>query len=393
MTESGSNKRKPALLIVAGVFAVAAIAAGVHHYQVGRWQVETDNAYVGGNVVQISPQSAGTVIAIAADDTDWVQAGQVVVRLDPTDAQVSLQQAEADLARTVREVRTLFATTQSLRAQIALKEADSQRAQSELSRAKADYQRRAELKGSGAISAEELANAAATQKSVQAQALSAQSAVVAAKEQLLANLAQTDGTRVATHPSVLRAAAVYRAAYLATQRAGLVTPVSGYVAKRSVQIGAKVTAGTPLMGIVPLDQVWVDANFKEAQLRDLRLGQPVQLHADVYGDDVIYHGKVAGLSAGTGGAFALIPAQNATGNWIKVVQRVPVRIVLNPDELKAHPLRIGLSMTAIIDTHNQQGSQLAAVQRSKPAFETQVYDGLATPAEARIEAIIQANAT
>ena len=352
----------------------------------------TDNAYVQGNVIQITPQIGGTVQAILADDTDFVKAGQPLVQLDPADARIALEQAEANLAQTVRQVRTLYANNGTLAAQVTLREADVNRAQSDLARAVDDFNRRQSLAGNGAVSKEEL-NHAQTQLAAARSALAAaQAAAVAAREQLVSNRAMTDGTTVEQHPSVQAAAAKVREAWLATQRAALPAPVDGFVARRTVQIGQRVAAGTPMMSIIPLQQVWVDANFKEVQLRNIRIGQPVTLTADVYGKKVEYRGTVAGLGAGTGAAFALLPAQNATGNWIKVVQRVPVRVALDPQQLAENPLRVGLSMDATVDVSNQDGKTLADVPRSSAVAQTQVYSVLDRGADAEVRRVIVANA-
>src|SRR5574337_1024816 len=295
--EAPNGRRKRLLLALSAAFAAAGIAYGAHWALVGRYVEQTDDAYVAGNVVQITPQTAGTVLAIHADDTDFVQAGEPLVQLDEADAKVALDQAEAQLAQTVREVRTLFATSDA-------------------------------LAGTGAVSGEELGHARTA-------LAAAEAALGTAREQLASNRALIDHTTVEQHPNVARAAGRVREAWLAFERASIPAPVTGYVAKRSVQVGQRVAPGAPLMAVIPLDQVWVDANFKEGQLRQMRLGQPVTLTADVYGNKVEYHGKVAGLGAGTGSAFALLPAQNATGNWIKVVQRVPVRVALDAKELAA----------------------------------------------------------
>ncbi|WP_019140697.1 efflux RND transporter periplasmic adaptor subunit [Noviherbaspirillum massiliense] len=337
----GSPKRKKTMLLIGAVFAAVAVLYGLYWAFVLRFYEDTDNAYVQGNVVQVTPQIAGTVAKIYVEDTNMVKAGQPLVSLDTADADVALAQAEAQLAQTVREVRTLYASQAQASATVAQREA-------ELERTKDDLNRRKSLAGSGAVSSEEIRHAEAAVNAAQA-------ALNAAREQLASGRALTEGTTVANHPNVKRAAARVQEALLAQSRATLYAPVSGEVAKRNVQIGQRINPGTPLMAIVPLDQVWVDANFKEPQLREMRVGQPVTLTADLYGSSVRYDGKVVGMGAGTGSAFALLPAQNATGNWIKVVQRVPVRIALDPKQLAKHPLRIGLSMHAVVDLHNQDG--------------------------------------
>ncbi|HEY7904135.1 MAG TPA: HlyD family efflux transporter periplasmic adaptor subunit [Casimicrobiaceae bacterium] len=373
-----TSARKRWLAIVGGACVLALAGYGVWWSTVLRYEQSTDDAYVAGNVVQVTPQIAGTVVSIAADDTQFVKAGQTLVQLDPADARIGLEEADAKLGRTVREVRGLFATTAQLNANVELREAD-------VARVSEDLARRQRLAGSGAVSGEELQHAR--------DALSvAKAALGAARQELAANRARTDRTDVADHPDVLAASAGVHDAYLALARTALPAPVSGFVARRSVQLGQRVASGTPLMAIVPLDQVWVDANFKESQLATMRVGQPAAITADLYGRKVTYHGSVAGFGAGTGSAFALLPAQNATGNWIKVVQRIPVRIALDAQELAAHPLQVGLSMQVEVDTHDRDGVRLPQVALAAPAYATGVFDPVEGTAEARVKAIIAANA-
>ena len=388
---SPRNTRKKALVILASVVALSAALWGVYEWRVASHYESTDNAYVQGNLIQITPQMGGTVIAILADDTDFVKAGQSLVKLDPADAKVALDQAESNLAQVVRQVRTLYANNGNFEAQIRLRESDVVKAQTEIARATDDLNRRQGLAANGAVSKEEL-NHAQTQLSNGNSALvAAQAGVTAAKQQLRSNQAMTEGVSIEAHPSVMTAAAKVREAWIATQRAELPAPVDGYVARRTVQLGQRVAAGTPLMAIVPLNQVWVDANFKEPQLRHIRIGQPVKLVADVYGSKVSYDGVVAGLGVGTGAAFALLPAQNATGNWIKVVQRVPVRVTLDADQLSKNPLRIGLSMEAEIDVTEQGGKMLADSPRDSAQVETSVYANLDSGAAAEVRRIVAAN--
>jgi len=388
---AGNGKRRRALTALAAVVIVAGGGWGAYEWLVASHYEDTDNAYVQGNVIQITPQIGGTVMAINADDTDFVKAGQPLVQLDPADAKVALEQAEAALAQAVRQVRTLYANNGSLAAQVTLRQSDIVKAQSDIAKAQDDLQRRRALSGNGAVSKEELNHAETALDNAKSQLAAAQAGVVAAREALASNQSLTEGTSVAQHPSVLAAAAKVREAYLATQRVALPAPVDGYVAKRTVQLGQRVAAGTPMMSIVPLNQLWVDANFKEVQLRNIRIDQPVKLTADVYGKKVEYTGKVAGLGVGTGSAFALLPAQNATGNWIKVVQRVPVRIALDPEQLKANPLRIGLSMDAEIDISQKSGKMLADAPRATAMSQTQVYSKLDQGADAEVDRIVAAN--
>jgi membrane fusion protein (multidrug efflux system) len=383
--------RKKALTAVAAVVILAGVAYGTYYGLVASHFENTDNAYVQANVIQITPQVGGTVLAIGADDTDLVKAGQVLVRLDAADAQVALEQAKAQLAQTVREVRTLFANNAGLQAQISLRQADLDKARNEMARAQDDVSRRAPLLATGAVGKEEYNHATAQLASARSAVAAADSALSVAREQLLSNQSLTDGTSVTQHPNVARAAARVREAYLALQRVSLPAPVDGYVAKRSVQLGQRVQAGAPLMSLVTLDQAWVDANFKESQLQRVRIGQPATLTADVYGNKVVYHGQVAGLGAGTGAAFSLLPAQNATGNWIKIVQRVPVRITLDPRDVAAHPLRVGLSMEVELDVSKQDGPVLASAPRPGALTQTAVYDKLEGDADGVVKQIISAN--
>jgi membrane fusion protein (multidrug efflux system) len=371
------NKRRWLLRGLVAVVVVVAILWALYHFLVGRWYEGTDDAYVNGNVVQITPQVPGTVISIGADDNDYVRKGQVLVKLDPADADVGLAQAEAALAQTVRKVRGLYSTVHTSKADVAAREAVVKQAQ-------ADFQRRKGLASSGAISAEELAHARDA-------LTTAESALAAAQAQLATSSALVSDTQIATHPDVKAAAAKVRAAWLNDQRTTLVAPVSGYIAKRTVQVGQRVQPGTPLMAVVPLHQVWVDANFKETQLQDMRIGQPVTLVSDVYGGGVTYHGRVAGLGIGTGSAFSLLPAQNASGNWIKIVQRLPVRITLDPRELDKHPLRIGLSMDVDVNLHDQSGPTLSQKPVQHPVFSTDVYARSKAEADQLIQKIIHEN--
>ncbi len=385
-----NNKRAKALKGVALVVLLG-LAYGGYEWYLGRHEEATDNAYVQGNVVQITPQVGGTVTAIYADDTDFVKAGQPLVQLDPADAQVALDQAEANLAQAVRQVRTLYANNSSLGAQVAVRETDIARARTELARATDDLNRRQSLVGNGAVSKEELGHAQSQVAAAQNALSAAQAGVSAAREQLSSNQTLTEGTRVDSHPSVMVAAAKVREAYLALHRAALPAPVDGYVAKRTVQLGQRVPAGAPLMSLIPLNQLWVDANFKEVQLRTIRIGQPVLLTADVYGKKMEYKGTVAGMGAGTGAAFALLPAQNATGNWIKVVQRVPVRITLDAQQLLTNPLRVGLSMEATVDVTDQSGKTLSEAAHPASSVQTQVYAAMDKGASDEVKKIIAAN--
>jgi membrane fusion protein, multidrug efflux system len=365
------------LAIVTAVFVACALGYGTYWERDLRYTAYTDDAYVDGHVVEITPQIHGTVVAINADNTQYVKAGEPLVRLDPSDATVALQRSEAQLAQTVRRVRNLFATTAELEAQVEVR-------RTSLARAQSDYARRASLGRSGAISQENLQHAS---DAVNA----ARSALVAAEQQLAANRAWVDGTSIESNPEVREAAAGVHAAYLNLVRTSLPATVSGFVAKRNVQLGERVSPGTPLMSVVPLSQVWVDANFKESQLADVRVGQPVTLNSDLYGGAVTFHGRVVGFGAGTGSAFALLPAQNATGNWIKIVQRVAVRIALDPRELAAHPLQIGLSMKAYIDVRDDRGPRLPELASRAADASTDVFGSADRQAANVVRRIIARN--
>ncbi len=373
-----TSRRRRVLQVFGGVLIVIAIVVAGYSLLFGRFKESTDNAYVAGNLVQVTPQVAGTVVAIRADDTDFVTAGQPLVEFDPSDARVALEQAEAQLAKTVRDVRGLYASTAALGATLAVRDSDSVRA-------KDDLARRESLAATGAVSGEELEHARMAMTAARA-------AQASAREQWESNRAQTEGTDVASHPLVQQAAGRVRAAYLDFARCKVLAPVSGYVARRTVQVGQRLQPGAALLVIVPLDGVWVEANLKENQLRNLRIGQPVQVSADLYGSSIDYRGHVEGLAAGTGSVFSLLPAQNATGNWIKVVQRLPVRITLDPDALRSHPLRVGLSMRVVVDTTDRSGAQLATAAGNTTHFTAATQDHAVADADARVSSIILANA-
>jgi membrane fusion protein (multidrug efflux system) len=368
------RKRRWALIGITLLFVAAGVLYAIYSALVLSKREETDNAYVGGNLVTLSSQVTGNVAEIRADETQLVQAGAELVKLDPVDAEVALAQAEARLGQTVRQLRERYAGVPQYEATVELRRQDLKRAQDDLAR-------RQPLAADNTLPAEEVAHA---QQAVKA----AQAALEVALRQVDAARAGVQGVLLAQHPSVLAARADYVQAWLGLRRNAVVSPVSGYVGKRSVQVGSRVIPGTALMSIVPLDQLWVDANFKESELRNLRVGQPAKLEADTYGGKVEYHGKVLGLSPGTGSAFSLLPAQNATGNWIKVVQRVPVRIALDAAELHEHPLRIGLSMDVTVDTHDTGGAMLGAPAPTAAAYSTRALSQPLQQAEQAADAII-----
>ncbi len=375
--ENNNGKRQRVLLIISTIFLTVGLAWVLLWVFVFSKRETTDDAYVAGNQVSISTQIPGTVVAVFADDTQLVKAGQVLVKLDPTDAQVALAKAKSALGQAVRQARQLVEVAGQNDAVVSSR-------QLELDRAKADLARREPLLAARAISPEEVAHAHQAVKDASA-------ALDMVKRQGAAAHALVDGTSIAENPAVLQAKAAFRDTWISAKRAAILAPVSGYVAQRSVQVGQHVQPGQGLMSVIPLHDLWIDANFKEVQLEHLRIGQPVEIKTDAYGSSVKFHGKVAGLGAGTGSAFALLPPQNASGNWIKVVQRVPVRIVLDDSELQKTPLRIGLSTTVKVDTTDRTGSVLAVASTSQAVASTEVYTQDLAAAEAEADAVIRAN--
>ncbi|AOU96689.1 hypothetical protein BI364_00440 [Acidihalobacter yilgarnensis] len=372
-----AGRRARALSLAVIGFVLAGLVWGAYYLFVGRYQVSTDDAYVHGDRVMVSPQVSGTVVAVKARDTDFVKRGDVLVRLDTANADVALAQAEAQLASAVRQVREAFARVHALQATVALDRA-------ELRLATDNAQRQTRLLRKGMTSTE-TAQQMHTQMEVAAHRLSIDQAQLEG-----AHAAVADAT-LAGNPVVRQAAAMVRTDYLNVARTRIVSPVTGYIADSGVEVGQQVKPGSTLMDVVPLSDVWVDANFKESNLRDVRIGQPVSLTSSFYGSGVVYHGHVIGLLPGTGSVFALLPAQNATGNWIKVVQRVPVRISLPADELTQHPLRLGLSISATIDIRDHSGTSLATVPRAQQGASTDVYAQQLQGADALIKRIIDAN--
>jgi membrane fusion protein (multidrug efflux system) len=372
-----NGKRRSILILIAVIFIVLGALWAAYWVLVLSKREQTDDAYVNGNKVVISAQIPGTVIAVLADDTQLVKAGQVLVRLDPIDAQTSLSRTASALAQTVRQVRQQKSTAGQYDSLI-----DTRRL--ELARAAADLAKREPLMADHAIAPEEVRHA---RESVEM----ARAALTQAVRQATAAHALVDGTPVADNPAVLQAKAAYRDAWVAAQRNAVVAPVTGYVAERSAQLGQHIQAGQALMTVIPLNSLWVDANFKEVQLRHLRIGQPAEVRSDLYGGSYIFHGHVKGMSAGTGAAFSLLPAQNASGNWIKVVQRVPVRIQIDDADLVKSPLRVGLSATVTVDTTTRDGPVLAPNANDTPVGDTQVYTQDLERAGAEADAVVHGN--
>ena len=363
-TNNNEPRRKKLLLALGGVVGTAAVLSAAYWYLYGSHFVSTDNAYAAVEIAQVTPSIGGTISEVRVTDTQSVKKGDVLVVIDPTDARLSLAQAEADLGSAIRRVRGYVANNSGLVAQIAARAADERRTAAQLASAEADFerasidlQRREALSASGSVSGDELTRAQNAFAAAQANLTVAQAATSQAKANRDAaigskevNAALIADTTEDTNPEVALARARRDQAAVDLERTVVRAPVDGVVAKRQVQLGQRVQAGTPLLAVVPVQEMHVDANFKEVQLEKVRAGQPVTLTADIYGSSVTYNGTVEGFSGGSGAAFAAIPAQNATGNWIKVVQRVPVRIKLDAEQLAANPLKVGLSMTAKIDT-------------------------------------------
>ena len=372
-----TDKRRRILILIAVIFIVLGALWAAYWVLVLSQREQTDDSYVNGNRVVISAQIPGTVIAVLADDTQLVKAGQVLVRLDPTDAETALSRTASALAQTVRQVRQEKSTADQYDSLIETRRL-------ELARSAADLAKREPLVADRAIAPEEVRHA---HESVEL----ARAALTQAVRQATAAHALVDGTPVADNPAVLQAKAAFRDAWIAAQRNAVVAPVTGYVAERSVQLGQHIQAGQALMTVIPLNSLWVDANFKEVQLRHLRIGQPAQVRSDLYGGSFIFHGRVKGMSAGTGAAFSLLPAQNASGNWIKVVQRVPVRIQIDDADLVKSPLRVGLSATVTVDTTTRDGPVLAANANDAPVGDTQVYMQDLDRAGAEADAVVRRN--
>lgn len=374
---TNNHQRRRWLTLLALVFLSIGLLCLAYWFFIGQYHANTDDAYVSGNLVQVMPQISGQVTSILAEETDLVKKGQPVILLDQADTHDALLSAESQLAVTVRQVSQLYQNVNQLEANVTVQQEALQKAQD-------DYQRRADLKINQQISAEEVEHAKIALDSATA-------ALTLAKTQLNAAIALVKNTDLYHHPQVQQAADNVRNAYLAWQRTVIYASETGYVAKRPVQVGQDVTPNTILMIIVPLNQIWVNANFKESELRNIRIGQPVKLISDVYGSDVTYHGVVVGLSPGTGSVFDLLPPQNATGNWIKIVQRLPVRIQIDPKQLVQYPLRIGFSMTVTVDTHNRRGQTLSQVAEHPTQYQTEDYSSNLKQAEQLIDKILREN--
>ncbi|QQG29516.1 multidrug efflux MFS transporter periplasmic adaptor subunit EmrA [Pectobacterium carotovorum] len=372
------QQRKRVLSLLTFIFVALGCVWLVYWYLILRHHQSTDDAYVAGNQIQIMAQVSGSVTHVNVDNTDFVKQGQILVELDPTDAQQTFERAKTGLANSVRQTHQLIINSKQYQANIELR-------QTELNKAQSDLSRREALGSANAIGREEVQHARDA-------VATAKAALEVARQQYQANQAMILDTPLEKQPAIQQASVEMRDAWLALQRTKIVSPIDGYVSRRSVQIGARISSTSALMAVVPANHLWVDANFKETQLANMRIGQPATVIADIYGDDVVYQGKVVGLDMGTGSAFSLLPAQNATGNWIKVVQRLPVRIEIDPKQIAEHPLRIGLSALVNVDTANTEGSALAETSRTTPAYQSDALTLDLTPVNQEISAIIQANA-
>jgi membrane fusion protein (multidrug efflux system) len=370
-----AKRKSGAFVFIFGGFVLIALFAAWYVYQ--QDTERTEDAYVDGNAVQVTSQISGTVTSIGADNTDYVRAGAPVVKLNPVDVEIQFERSKAALARATRMARTQYSQVEQLQAEVDQRTND-------LNKAKSDLKRRAQLASSGAVSREEISHSEDILKNARAGLISTQQSLAQRK-------AMVDGTTLRSHPDVLTAASNLRDAFVARDRTVVLAPVSGVVTKRSVQVGQRISPGVAMMTVVPLDHLWVNANFKESQLEHIRIGQPVTLTADSYGTDVVFHGKVAGLDAGTGSAFALLPAQNATGNWIKVTQRVPVKISLDPSEITSNPLRLGISMRVKVDTRERGGEVLRDDVPNDDLYSTAVFENELKNADALVDTVITEN--
>ncbi|MBS4163331.1 Multidrug export protein EmrA [Candidatus Protochlamydia amoebophila] len=371
------KKRNKVFLKIFFVFLLLTILTTIYWYLFIRFHESTDDAYVNGNIVNLMSPEQGTITAIYADNTDFVKQGQLLIELDPTLYQLAFEQAQVELAVAVREVQQLYEAVQQKKAALELKQADLKRAQE-------DFESRNSLRNTEAISIEDLNHA-------QANLTVAQAATNLSKHELNSAIAAIGSTSLENHPNIQNKEIALKQAYVNLKRCKILAPVSGFISQRKIQVGEWVSTTRFLLSIIPLDQIWIDANFKETELRDIRIGQPVTVKSDMYGSSVLYHGKVLGVLAGTGSVFSLIPPQNATGNWIKIVQRIPVRISLDSNELKQFPLFLGLSTYVVVDTKNQLGDRLASKPVFNPILTTSVYEIPMQPVQELIDSIIQAN--
>ncbi|MDO4430512.1 MAG: EmrA/EmrK family multidrug efflux transporter periplasmic adaptor subunit [Lonepinella koalarum] len=369
--------RRKALGIFALILLWVIIGSLLYWFLFVKGIEKTDDAYVGGNQVMVSSQVNGNIQKIYVDNMDFVKAGDVLMVLDDTDLTLAFEQAKSGLATTVRQLSQLGFTIKQLEATVKMKTAV-------LEKAKGDLARREQLNRSGAIDQESYFHAKNA-------VVIANAELDAVKNQLAANQALLLELPLKAQPEMQKAMSNFKQAWLNLQRSIITSPIDGYVARRSAQVGQKVSAGSPLLAVISPNQMWIDANFKETQLKNMRIGQPVTLKVDLYGDEVEFNGKVDGIDMGTGSAFSLLPAQNATGNWIKVVQRVPVRISLDPQQIQQYPLRIGLSSVVKVDVSNSNGEVLKPAEHKPALYATMALEYDQSAVENEIDLIIQQN--
>lgn len=371
------NHEKKWYWIAGAFFALCGIGYGIYYWTYGQYHETTDDAYVNGNLIMVTPQVSGIITQILVDNTQIVEAGQPLVLLDRHDYEIAMEKAKADLADTVRTVVQMFIKVEELKAKREANEAT-------VVRATLDFNHRKALVGDQSVSLEDfqhsetdLLNAVATLREVE--------------KELEGAIAEVKNTTVPRHPKVEQAKSALRQAYLALHRCRVLAPTKGIITQRRAQVGQWTNGDDKLMALVPVDQMWVDANFREVELKNFRIGQPVELVADMYGSDVVYHGQLIGLNPGTGSVFSILPPQNATGNWIKIIQRIPVKVSLDPNELQQYPLVLGLSMTVNVDTHDHRGLQLPSTSAVKPIYLSDVYTDELIGVEAVIDQIIADN--
>lgn len=340
------------------------------------WRLEetTNDAYVNGNQVIVTPQISGYIQSVFVEDTSQVQQGDLLVTLDPTDMTIALEKAKQNLALSVRNYIALQERVETLKADKQVKTAD-------LYRTSQDFVHRGKLIDSGSVSVEDYEHA-------EAAFMGASASLMMVEHELKSAIAQIENTTLETHPQILESKAALREAFVKLKRCQIYAPVHGMVGQKKAQVGEAVMAEDPLLVIVPFDQIWVDANFKEVQLKKVKVGQSVRIRSDFYGREFIFHGTVVGLNAATGSVFSLLPPQNATGNWIKIVQRLPVRIALDPEEIKKHPLRLGLSMTVTVDLTS---TPQEPPERTLPLFETAIFSEQLVGVDELIDQIIKDN--
>jgi membrane fusion protein (multidrug efflux system) len=365
---------KKAYWIVTLILIVCALAYVIYWLIWGQFSETTDDSYVNGNMIMITPQEKGIITTILVDNTQLVEAGQPLVQLDPHDYEIAFEGAKADLASAVRAVAQMFFKVEQL-------EAKKESVEAFLLRTRLDFEHRQALVGDQSVSIEDFEHS-------ETMYASAIAGVREVAKELEGAWAEIENTTIATHPKVEQAKAALRNSFLALHRCKVLAPTRGIVTLRRAQVGQWVNASDPLMSLVPIDEMWVDANFREVSLKNFRIGQPVEIKSDMYGHDVKFHGKVVGLNPGTGSVFSILPPQNATGNWIKIVQRIPVKISLDQDELSCYPLLLGLSMTATVDTHNRDGRRLPHASRVKPVYVSDVYADELVGVEEIIDQII-----